>query len=82
MKSGFTKKQPTILQTDRRRQIELSVLQLEAGATGEEINTQFRLLAKQGHPDTSCVGHQAQHNVSLQNLREAKDWLLKDLEGV
>ena len=82
MKNGFIKKQPSILQTDRRRQVELKALQLQPGATAEEIRAQFHVLVKQGHPDTSNMGHTAQRTPSLQNLREAKDWLLKDLEGV
>ena len=70
------------MQTDRRRQIELSILQLQGGADADEITTQFRMLCKQGHPDTANVDHPIQHNASLNELRAAKDWLIKDLESV
>ena len=82
MRSGFTKKQPSILQTDRRRQIEMAVLELEAGATAEDIKMQFRILCKRGHPDAPNVGHRAAPYHGLQEMRAAKDWLIKDLEGI
>lgn len=82
--TGFTEQKPGELQLQRMRQRALRDLGFDEGATVTvaDVKEQFRMMVKQGHPDTATIDHGLSGVVPMmQDLRDAKDALLTVLEN-
>lgn len=81
--TGFTRKIDTVLQAQRKRQKALTTMGLGRNETPTvaELKEHYVLLVQSLHPDSPARVKGLTANVTLEEIRQAKDYLIKDLKN-